>query len=77
MLGRGARYGLGAILRESQELGAVRGHSGYFPGYLSEMAYYPEHGIGAAVQVNTSELAQVRRSLGRVLDELVARVLGR
>ncbi|MBL8896841.1 MAG: beta-lactamase family protein [Planctomycetes bacterium] len=75
MLGRNVRYGLGAILREAKDLGAVRGHSGYFPGYLSEMAYYAEHGIGAAVQVNTSEFAKVKRPLGRVLDELVRKAL--
>jgi D-alanyl-D-alanine carboxypeptidase len=77
MLGRNVRYGLGAILREHEELGPVRGHSGYFPGFLSEMAYYAKHGIGAAVQVNTSEFTKVKRPLGRVLDELVRRTIER
>lgn len=77
MLGRGVRYGLGAILRDAENLGAVRGHSGYFPGYLSEVAYYVEHGIGAALQVNTSEVSKVRRPLGRVLDQLVRSGLDR
>jgi D-alanyl-D-alanine carboxypeptidase len=72
MLGRGVRYGLGAILREHAELGPVRGHSGYFPGYLSEMAYYADYGIGAAMQINTSDFKNVRRPLSRMLDQLVA-----
>lgn len=59
-LGAGARYGLGVIVRETP-LGMVYGHSGFFPGYLTEMRYYAASRIGVAVQANTSD----QRALGR------------
>ena len=58
-LGREARYGLGVILRPTT-LGMTYGHSGFFPGYLTEVMYFPDMKVAIAVQVNTS----VQRSLG-------------
>ena len=58
-LGRDSRYGLGVILRPTP-LGMTYGHSGFFPGYLTEVMYFPDSRIAIAVQVNTS----VQRSLG-------------
>jgi D-alanyl-D-alanine carboxypeptidase len=52
-LGANARYGLGVIVRPSP-LGPTWGHSGFFPGYATEMVYFPELRMSAAVQVNTS-----------------------
>ena len=52
-LGRDAKYGLGVILRPTQA-GPTYGHSGFFPGYLTDMMYFPEHKFAVAVQVNTS-----------------------
>ncbi len=65
-LGPGVRYGLGVIIQETP-LGLTYGHSGFFPGYLTQMAYFPDHQIAVAVQVNTS----VPQSLGRPLGEMV------
>jgi len=59
-LGRDVRYGLGVILTPT-DLGPAWGHSGFFPGYLTEMRYYPEHGFALALQFNTS----VGRAIGR------------
>lgn len=53
-LGPNTRYGLGVIIRSSAQ-GPVHGHSGFFPGYATEMLYLPDAGIAAAVQVNTSD----------------------
>ncbi len=58
-LGPDARYGLGVIIRPTS-LGESLGHSGFFPGYLAEVAYFPEHGVAVAVQVNTSDFASLR-----------------
>jgi D-alanyl-D-alanine carboxypeptidase len=58
-LGRDVRYGLGIMLRPTA-LGMTNGHSGFFPGYLTEVMYFPDTKIAIAVQVNTS----VQRSLG-------------
>jgi D-alanyl-D-alanine carboxypeptidase len=66
MLGRETRYGLGVIIRKTAA-GTSYGHSGFFPGYLTDMMYFPDEKIAIAVQVNTS----VGRSLGKPLARLI------
>jgi hypothetical protein len=39
-------------------LGDVRGHGGYFPGYLSETAFYPSIDLALSIQVNTSTISR-------------------
>jgi D-alanyl-D-alanine carboxypeptidase len=73
-LGRGVRYGLGAILWSTAH-GPACGHSGFFPGYLTELRYWPEHGIAVAAQVNTSDFRALPRSLGALCEELLAAAL--
>jgi D-alanyl-D-alanine carboxypeptidase len=53
MLGQGTRYGLATIIRNTPA-GVSYGHSGFFPGYVTDMMYFPEQKIAVAVQVNTS-----------------------
>lgn len=53
MLGRDTKYGLGVIIRQTSA-GVSYGHSGFFPGYVTDMMYFPEQKIAVAVQVNTS-----------------------
>ena len=55
--------------------GRALGHSGFFPGYLSEMRYYTSHKFAVALQVNTSDRRRMRRSPGAILDRLAAVVL--
>ena len=64
-----ARYGLGVIIRDTP-LGPAYGHSGFFPGYLTEMRYFPEHGIAVAFQVNTSDGRALGRSTSAVVQAL-------
>jgi D-alanyl-D-alanine carboxypeptidase len=52
-LGPNVKYGLGAIIRPTQN-GTTYGHSGFFPGYVTDMMYFPDKKIALAVQVNTS-----------------------
>ncbi len=66
LLGRGARYGLGAILRNTPS-GVCYGHSGFFPGYMTDMMYFPDHRIAIAVQVNSSVPKELGKPLSRVL----------
>ena len=70
MLGRESKYGLGAIIRKTPA-GTSYGHSGFFPGYMTDMMYFPEHRIAVAVQVNTSVGRSLGKPLGRVLVEVV------
>ncbi len=74
-LGRGIRYGLGCEVWSTPH-GEAWGHAGFFPGYLTEMRYWPEHRIAVAVQVNTSEYAALAEPLGALCDELLALATG-
>ena len=68
-LGRGARYGLGVIVREGP-LGTSYGHSGYFPGYFTDVRYYPRQGFSVALQVNSSTRGALTRPLGAMVEDL-------
>ena len=70
MLGRETKYGLGVIIRKTPA-GTSYGHSGFFPGYMTDMMYFPEHKVAVAVQVNTS----VGRSLGKPLSRVLVEVM--
>ena len=70
ILGRETRYGLGVIIRKTP-LGTSYGHSGFFPGYMTDMMYFPEHKVAIAVQVNTSVGRSIGKPLGTVLVEMM------
>jgi len=73
-LGPESAYGLGVIIRPSP-LGPTWGHSGFFPGYLSELVHVPDLGVTLAVQVNSSaRRAAGSRSPFRLLLDLAARL---
>ncbi len=68
MLGRDTKYGLCAIIRKTAA-GTTYGHSGFFPGYLTDVMYFPEQKIAVAVQVNTSVGKNLGMPLSRVIVE--------
>jgi D-alanyl-D-alanine carboxypeptidase len=70
-LGQGTRYGLGVIVRDTP-LGVSYGHSGFFPGYLTEVRYYPAQRFAIALQFNTSVAGAIGRNTGAVLQDLAA-----
>jgi D-alanyl-D-alanine carboxypeptidase len=76
MLGRETKYGLGVIIRPTRA-GLAYGHSGFFPGYMTEMMYFPETKISLAVQVNSSVPQNLGKPLGRVLVEMYEAVTGK
>ena len=53
-LGPNAQYGLGVILRPTP-YGDSYGHSGFFPGYATEMRYYPSLKVAVAIQANVTD----------------------
>jgi D-alanyl-D-alanine carboxypeptidase len=61
-LGPESKYGLGVIIRPSP-LGITYGHSGFMPGYQTELVYFPELKTSVAVQVNSSARGATGRSL--------------
>ena len=72
-LGRDTKYGLGVIIRPTQ-LGIAYGHSGFFPGYLTEMYYFTEKKICVAVQCNSSDFKNLKMGLFRVLVEMAEEI---
>ena len=48
-----ACYGLGVGVRATQ-FGVRWGHGGFFPGYSTTMAYFPDHHVAIALQTNTT-----------------------
>ncbi|HKS06860.1 MAG TPA: serine hydrolase domain-containing protein [Gemmatimonadaceae bacterium] len=78
-LGQGARYGLGVIMMPASPiapaLGESIGHSGFFPGYQTEMRYYPAHNIAVALQINTSVGRAIPRGMAGATSELAAIIL--
>jgi len=73
-LGKGARSGLGVEV-EQTPLGEAYGHGGYFPGYFTQVRWYPGKRIAVAVQINTSDDSLVKRSLKDVVDDLAQAAL--
>jgi D-alanyl-D-alanine carboxypeptidase len=53
-LGPNTSYGLGVIIRQTPS-GPVWGHSGFFPGYATEMLYNPATKVAVAIQVNVTQ----------------------
>ena len=53
-LGANVKYGLGVMVRPTA-LGETWGHSGFFPGYATELLYFPGLKIAAAIQVNGTD----------------------
>ena len=73
--GNGNKYGLAVQIRQS-EWGVSYGHGGWFPGYLSEMEYFPEHKVSIAVQVNTDASASPKKSLRVYIADIARIVMG-
>lgn len=69
MLGKETKYGLGVIIRKTQA-GTSYGHSGFFPGYFTDIMYFPDRKIAIAVQVNTSVGKDIGKPLGHLLVEM-------
>ncbi len=66
---KAGRYGLGVEIEDS-DLGPIYGHDGWFPGYRTKMAYFPNYQIAVAMQINTDDDVDERRcvlSLARTL----------
>ncbi len=74
-LGPQTMYGLGVIVRPRTPVGPVWGHSGFFPGYQSELVYAVDQGITVAVQINTSAPRSTgTRSILRVAYDIIGLV---
>jgi D-alanyl-D-alanine carboxypeptidase len=73
--GRGDKYGLGVQVRQS-EWGISYGHGGWFPGYRSEMEYFPEHRVAIAIQFNTDAARTFKKGLRAYIADFARIIMG-
>lgn len=73
--GKGDQYGLGVQVRPS-EWGMTYGHSGWFPGYLSNMEYFPQQRIAVAIQFNTDNGRSLKNRIRAYTNEIAKVVIG-
>ncbi len=66
---KGQNYGLGVYTAYDPELGQLYGHSGFMPGFRTQMTYFADHGFAVAFQTNTNEGTGL---LGPPVAEIVA-----
>ncbi len=66
----GVAYGLGVFIWTSTPLGVAYGHGGWFPGYRTQMMYFPALRLAVAVQINTDGGADPREYAIAVGEEL-------
>jgi D-alanyl-D-alanine carboxypeptidase len=74
--GRGDKYGLGVQVRQSN-WGISYGHGGWFPGYNSEMEYFPEHKVAIAIQINTDERRKMKKGLRAYIADIAKIIIGK
>ena len=65
----GGTWGLGVHIRKTP-MGLTYGHSGFFPGYLTNMIYFQETKCSIAFQVNTTDQKNI--SLYRKMLRMVS-----
>jgi D-alanyl-D-alanine carboxypeptidase len=73
--GRGDKYGLAVQIRQS-DWGISYGHGGWYPGYLSEMEYFPEHKVAIAIQFNTDAGRKLKKGLRAYIADFARIVIG-
>jgi D-alanyl-D-alanine carboxypeptidase len=75
-LGPETKYGLGVIIRPTAH-GITYGHSGFMPGYQTDVMYFPGLKAAIAVQVNSSAPKSTGRALRAFLTEFATLVAER
>ena len=56
--------------------GTSYGHGGWYPGYLSEVEYFPARKVAIAVQFNTDEGKSIKKGLRAYIADVAAIILG-
>ena len=72
--GVGNKYGLAVQIRPS-DFGVSYGHGGWFPGYISEMEYFPQHKIAVAVQFNTDAQRTLKKGMRAYIADAMRIIL--
>ena len=73
--GEGRNYGLGVEITQGK-FGKAFGHDGEFPGYLSDMRYFPQYKIAVAVQVNSDETPGANKFIASAVEDFAQIIIG-
>ena len=70
--GKNHRYALAMQIRPGGEAGMSYGHSGWFPGYLTDAVYFPDSDLAVAIQFNTDNFRLLKRMPEAYLHDLAS-----
>jgi D-alanyl-D-alanine carboxypeptidase len=72
--GDGTKYGLGVEL-EQTKLGKAVGHDGEWPGFLSDMKYFPDFKFAVATQVNADDVPGANKFASVALEDFAVLIV--
>ena len=75
-LGRNAHYGFGLLIVDRPGFGKYFTHSGWYPGYLTNVAYFRDYGFSVAIQANTDRNVDIYPPV-RDIASIVLRAMGK
>lgn len=74
--GKDHLYGLGVQIRPTSDYGYSYGHSGWYPGYLTDAIYIPELDLALSIQFNTDDFKKLKESPYSYLMRFTDIILG-
>ena len=69
--GGSTRYGNGVFISDRPELGKYFSHSGWYPGYSSNVAYFVDHRFSIAIQINQDSEVDIYTPLREMATQLI------
>ncbi|MEM6583750.1 MAG: serine hydrolase [Pseudomonadota bacterium] len=66
------RYGNGVFVSEREGLGRYFSHTGWYPGYTSNVAYFDDYQFSIALQINQDEGADLYTPVREIARELIS-----
>lgn len=75
--GSDVRYGLGLFISDRPKLGRYVSHSGYYPGYTTNAAYFLDHGFAVALQQNTDHGPDIYQPIKDIAAETISALASR
>ncbi|HXZ32936.1 MAG TPA: serine hydrolase [Terriglobales bacterium] len=75
-IGRNSHYGFGLLIVDRPGFGRYFTHSGWYPGYLSNVAYFRDYRFSVAIQANTDRNVDIYTPV-RDIASIVLRAMGK
>ncbi|MEM1111579.1 MAG: serine hydrolase [Pseudomonadota bacterium] len=72
--GAETRYGMGVFVSGRENLGRYVSHSGWYPGYITNAAYFADHDLGVAIQVNQDSNVDIYTAMRELAEAAITRI---